>query len=327
MQGNGEIRGITRLTGKEGERMDYLLTTEGVTKKYGSQRAVDNVTLHVKQGEIYGLIGKNGAGKTTLLKMIGGLADASEGTITFFGVSEGKSSLLKKRIGVLIEAPGLYPHMTAAENLRLKCLALGVRDKQVIPELLQTVGLEDVGRKRVGRFSLGMKQRLGIALALVGNPDLILLDEPINGLDPQGIVQVRELLERLNRKKGVTFIISSHILEELSKIASSYGFLHEGQLKEEISAQELADKCGEHIEVVTENNEKACTVLEKMGIHNYRVAGEGQIQIFERLDASGEIVLQLTEHGVTLHSITQKNEALEDYYFQLIEGKGDERHV
>lgn len=304
--------------------MEYLLSTEGVTKRYGAQRAVDNVTIHVKQGEIYGLIGKNGAGKTTLLKMIGGLADATEGLIFCFGESNKKSTLLKRRVGVLIEAPGIYPHMTAAQNLKMKCLALGVHDKQVIPDLLKTVGLEDVGRKRVGKFSLGMKQRLGIALALVGNPDLVLLDEPINGLDPQGIVQVRELLEELNQKRGITFIIASHILEELSKIATRYGFIHEGKLKEEISAKELADKCGEHIEIITGNNEKACTVLDRMGIRNYRVAGQGQIQIFERMDDMGEIVVQLAEHSVTLQSITQKNEALEDYYFNLIEEKGGE---
>lgn len=308
-------------------KMDYLLTTEGVTKKFGSNRAVDNVTIHVKQGEIYGLIGKNGAGKTTLLKMLGGLADTTEGKITFFGEGGTPSQLLKRRIGVLIEQPGIYPRMTAAQNLKMKCLALGVHDSKVIPDLLETVGLADVGRKKAGKFSLGMKQRLGIALALVGNPDLVLLDEPINGLDPQGIVEVRELLEGLNRDKGITFIISSHILEELSKIATKYGFIHEGRLKEEISAQGLADKCGEHIEIITKNNEKACTVLESMGIRNYRVAGHGQIQIFERLEDTGEIAVQLANQGVTLQSITQKNEALEDYYFQLIEEKGGESHV
>ncbi len=179
--------------------MDYLLSTTNLTKQFGKNKAVNSVCLHVRQGDIYGLIGRNGAGKTTFLKMAGGLSAPTEGEITLFGKSGKEAKPFFSRIGLLIEAPGVYPNMTAQQNLTIKCIAMGVRDKATPAKLLQTVGLADVGSKKVKNFSLGMKQRLGIALALVGDPDLLLLDEPINGLDPQGIVEMREMLVRLNR--------------------------------------------------------------------------------------------------------------------------------
>lgn len=202
--------------------MDYLLQTNHLTKQYGKHKAVNEVSIHVRQGDIYGLIGRNGAGKTTLLKMISGLAYPTDGNFTIFNENSTADSIYMSRIGTLIEAPGVYPNMSAAENLKLKCLAMGIRQKGTADELLKVVGLSDVGKKHVRNFSLGMKQRLGIALALVGNPDLVILDEPINGLDPQGIAEVRETLSRLNKERNITFIISSHILEELSKIATNF---------------------------------------------------------------------------------------------------------
>ncbi|MDE6724597.1 MAG: ATP-binding cassette domain-containing protein, partial [Ruminiclostridium sp.] len=210
--------------------MEYLLTTNAVTKQYGRQRAVNAVSIHIRQGAIYGLIGRNGAGKTTLLKMISGLAAPSEGDFSLFGKTGREVSEYMSRIGSLIENPGIYPNLSAPENLQLKCLAMGIRKKGVIGELLETVGLGDTGKKKVRNFSLGMKQRLGIALALVGDPDLVILDEPINGLDPQGIAEIRETIFKLNKEKNITFIISSHILEELSKIATDYGIIHNGIL-------------------------------------------------------------------------------------------------
>lgn len=303
--------------------MEYLLQTNGLTKQYGRKNAVDHVNLHVRQGAIYGLIGRNGAGKTTILRMIAGLASPTAGEIALFGETGKRALYMTSRIGTLIETPGLYPNMSAAENLRLKCLALGVRKKGVIAELLDTVGLSGAGNKRVKNFSLGMKQRLGIALALVGDPDLLVLDEPINGLDPQGIVEVRETLARLNRERGITFIVSSHILEELSKIATDYGIIHNGVLLQELTQEELLTRCSERIELRTDDTKHACVVLEEMGIRSYKVADAGTIQIFERLNDSGSITMQLAQKGIKTLSITVRNEALEDYYLNLTGGMQD----
>ena len=300
--------------------MEYLLSTNGLTKRYGRKNAVDHVNLHIRQGAIYGLIGRNGAGKTTILRMIAGLASPTEGEISLFGETGKKSLYMTSRIGTLIESPGLYPNMSAAENLKLKCLALGVRKKGYIEELLDAVGLNGVGRKRVRNFSLGMKQRLGIALALVGEPDLLVLDEPINGLDPQGIAEVRETLSRLNQERNITLIISSHILEELSKIATDYGIIRNGVLLQELTQEELLARCSERIELKTDDTRRACVVLEEMGIRDYKVIDAGTIQIFERLNDSGKITMQLAENGVKTVGISVKNEALEDYYLDLTGG-------
>lgn len=300
--------------------MEYLLSTNGLTKRYGHKNAVDHVNLHIRQGAIYGLIGRNGAGKTTILRMIAGLASPTEGEISLFGETGKKALYMTSRIGTLIEAPGLYPNMSAAENLKLKCLALGVRKKGYIKELLDAVGLSGVGRKRVRNFSLGMKQRLGIALALVGDPDLLVLDEPINGLDPQGIVEIRETLSRLNRDRNITLMISSHILQELSKIATDYGIIHNGVLLQELTQEELLARCSERIELKTDDTRRACVVLEEMGIRDYKVIDAGTIQIFERLNDGGEITMKLAENGVKTMGITVKNEALEDYYLNLTGG-------
>lgn len=300
--------------------MEYLLTTEKLSKQYGRQRAVDRVSLHVRKGEIYGLIGRNGAGKTTLLRMISGLAAVSEGEISLFGKTGREAGELRERIGALIESPGVYANMSAYENLKIKCIAMGIHGKNEIEKVLKIVGLEDTGRKRVKNFSLGMKQRLGIALALIGNPDLVILDEPINGLDPQGIAEIREVLEVLNREHGITFIISSHILEELSKIATKYGIIHKGALLQELTREELLEKCGEYIELQTPDAERACTVIEEIGITRYKVVDAGIIQIYERLQESSGIVLQLAKHGIQIRGITVKNEALEDYYLNLTGG-------
>ena len=300
--------------------MDYLLETNSLTKQYGRHKAVNSVNLHVRQGDIYGLIGRNGAGKTTLLKMISGLASPTEGDFTLFG-KRGKSAYrYLSRVGSLIEAPGVYPNLTAEDNLRLKSLAMGVRRKEEIEELLSVVGLLDTGKKKVKNFSLGMKQRLGIALALVGSPDLVVLDEPINGLDPQGIAEVRDTLFRLNREKHITLIISSHILEELSKIATHYGIIHDGVLIQELTREELLAKCSERIELKTDDARKACTVLDDMGIRRYKVIDQDTIHIFEHLGESGEITMALARHQVRTLGITVKNEALEDYYLNLTGG-------
>ena len=300
--------------------MEYLLETDNITKRYGPITAVDHVSIHLKQGEIYGLIGRNGAGKTTLLKMFAGLASPTEGSFKIFGESEKKSQMMRDRIGVLIESPGLYPTMTAFENMKIKALMLGMNDDAFLKELLSDVGLEDDRKKKVKQFSLGMKQRLGIALSLVGHPDLLLLDEPINGLDPQGIVEIRELIARLSKERNITILISSHILEELSKIATRYGIIHNGRLIEEISHNELLRRCSKRIELHPGDLTKAVTVIENMGIKDYKVVDKEIIQIFERLEDSGEIVLELAKNDIKTLSIAVKNEALEDYYLALTGG-------
>ncbi|HBY32714.1 MAG TPA: bacitracin ABC transporter ATP-binding protein [Clostridiales bacterium] len=298
--------------------MEYLLETDNITKKYGKITAVDHVSIHLKKGEIYGLIGRNGAGKTTLLKMLAGLAKPTEGNYSIFGESEKETAKLRDRIGVLIESPGLYPNMTALENMKIKALMLGMNDDAFLKELLADVGLDSRSEKlKVKQYSLGMKQRLGIAMTLVGHPDLLLLDEPINGLDPQGIVEIRELIARLSKERNITILISSHILEELSKISTRYGILHNGQLIDEFTHSELLRRCRERIEIRPSDATKAVTVIEKMGITEYKVLDKSVIQIFERLEDSGEIVLELAKNNIKTLGIAVKNEALEDYYLSL----------
>lgn len=300
--------------------MEYLLETVNLSKQYHGKTAVDKVNLHVKKGDIYGLIGRNGAGKTTILRMIAGLATPTDGEISLFGYTGRQAAALRHRMGSLIEAPGIYANLSAYENIKIKCLARGEGEKEYIEKLLDTVGLSEAGGKRVKNFSMGMKQRLGIALALVGNPDLVILDEPINGLDPQGIAEIRECIEKLNKEQGITFLISSHILEELSKIATGYGIIHGGVLKQELTKQQLLEKCSEHIEIDTENVSGACIALESMGILQYKVTDAETIHIYEKLSESAQITLKLAECGIGLKRINVKNKALEDYYLQLTGG-------
>lgn len=226
--------------------MEHILETEALTKQYNKRNAIVNVDIVVRSGAVYGLVGRNGAGKTTILKIIGGLAKSSSGKICFFDNAKQDSERSALSVGVLIEEPGIYPYMSARQNLKLKCLAMGVKSKDHIDELLDIVGLANVGKKSVKKYSLGMKQRLGIALALVGYPELVILDEPINGLDPQGIVEFRKMIARLNSERKITFIISSHILGELSKIATDYGIIHNGVLIEQISKEQLFEKFGKN---------------------------------------------------------------------------------
>lgn len=226
--------------------MEVLVQTNNLTKRYGQHRAVNNVNLSVKKGEIYGLIGRNGAGKTTVLRLISGLARPTEGDVCLFGQNSHDTIYAQNRVGVLIENPGIYPNMSARENVKLKCLAKGISSKGYIAELLECVGLPTADKKKVKHFSVGMKQRLGIALALVGNPELVLLDEPINGLDPQGMVEIREIITRLNEDRGITFIVSSHILGELSKIATCYGIIDKGEMKKQILKTELTEDLEEY---------------------------------------------------------------------------------
>lgn len=305
-----------------GTAMDYILTTNNLTKQYKNTTAVNKVSVHLKRGEIYGFIGRNGAGKTTFLKMISGLAHPTSGEIKLFGyqAQELRRKNVYTRIGALIEAPGVYPNMTAFDNLKLKCLYTGITSKKYIEDILELVGLAATGNKKVKAFSMGMKQRLGIGLALVGDPDLLVLDEPINGLDPQGIAEVRQIIDRLNKEKNITFIISSHILEELSKSATTYGIIHEGRLIVELSREELMDKCRERIELQLNNPEQACVVLDQLGFQDYLVVDKETIHIFERLTESGEIAMALANEGIIIKSIIVNNDSLENYFLSLTGG-------
>ena len=226
--------------------MEVLVQTHNLTKQYRQHKAVSNVNLSVKKGEIYGLIGRNGAGKTTVLRLISRLAKPTEGDIFLFGQNSHDTGYLQNCVGILIENPGVYPNMSAKDNVKLKCLAMGISRKSYIEELLEDVGLSPNEKKKVKHFSVGMKQRLGIALALAGNPRLVILDEPINGLDPQGMAEIREMIIKLNREKGITFIISSHILGELSKIATSFGIIENGELKRQILKTDLTEDLEEY---------------------------------------------------------------------------------
>ncbi|MBR5417183.1 MAG: ATP-binding cassette domain-containing protein [Clostridiales bacterium] len=299
--------------------MDYILTTYDLTKQYGSYKASNEVSIHVQRGAIYGLIGRNGAGKTTLMKMIGGLSRPTSGSYAIRGMNGESTEQMMSKVGILIEAPGLYPNMTAMQNLTTKAIALGINDKKYLMGLLEEVGLADTGKKKAKQFSLGMKQRLGIAMALVNKPELLILDEPINGLDPQGIAEMRGILNHLCHDRGITILISSHILDELSKVATQYGIIHEGRLLEEESKEELFSKCCERLELRTSDINKTLEVLNTMGFSKIEVKDDA-INIYERLNESGAITVALAKENVQTNEIAVKTEALEDYYFQLTGG-------
>lgn len=285
----------------------YLLSTQGLTKQYGRQKAVDHIDIHIKKGAIYGFIGRNGAGKTTTLKMISGLARPTDGEIIMFGYRGGGLKNIRSRVSCLIEAPGVYGNLSAYDNLKIKCKLFGIQEKSYIPEILEMVGLNHVGKKKVKHYSLGMKQRLGIGLTLVGDPDLLLLDEPINGLDPQGIVEVRDTILRLNEERNMTILVSSHILEELSKIATHYGIIHNGSLLQEMTKEELMKRCSERIEICLDEPKRAVPVLDEMGFTNYQIVDKERIHIFERLEESAGLNMELAKAGILVREIRIRN--------------------
>ena len=299
---------------------ELLLQTRALTKQYGRNRAVDQVSMHIKKGAIYGFIGRNGAGKTTTLRMISGLASPTAGEIELFGCRGRELSRIRSRVGCLIEGPGLYGSMSARDNLKMKSMLLGVYKRGYEEELLDIVGLGGVGKKPVKMYSLGMKQRLGIALALVGEPDLLVLDEPINGLDPQGIAEVRDTVLKLNRERNMTILISSHILEELSKIATDYGIIHNGTLLQELTNEELMEKCSERLEVTLDDPERAVPVMDRLGIKRYQVAEREHIYIFERLEESAALNMAFAKAGIPVRGISVTNEELETYFLKLTGG-------
>lgn len=299
-----------------------VLKTYNITKKYGEQLAVDNVNMTIKKGDIYGFIGKNGAGKTTLIRLITGLIHKSGGEIELLGANE-ENELNKARtmVGSLIETPSFYTNMTARENLEVSRLVRNIPGKKCIDEVLELVGLKDVEKKKVKNFSLGMRQRLGIANALMGNPKLLILDEPINGLDPMGIVEIRELLKKINKEKDMTILISSHILSELSELATTYGIISNGKLIEEITAKQLSEKCRQYIDLRVDDTARAVILLEReLGINDYEVLEDSNIKVFSNLDNVGEINSLLSRSGIIVESISVKGENLEEYFMNKVGG-------
>lgn len=299
--------------------MEYALRTDGITKIYGKHTVVDHVSMHVKKGDIYGFIGKNGAGKTTFMRVVAGLAAPAAGTMELFG--SGDLEKQRQRLGTLIEQPGLYGTMTARDNLEVVRKSFGITGKHAVEEMLEFVGLAQAGKKKVKNFSMGMKQRLGIAIALFRSPDFLILDEPINGLDPEGIKEVRDLLSKLNRERQITILISSHILGELSKIASNYGIIKEGVLIEEFAAEDLKSRCRRCVKLVVDDVQRASTILEeKCHITEYDVPKEGVLRVFDGIDNSWVMNRELIEGGIHLKESYLAGQDLEGYFMDLLGG-------
>lgn len=297
--------------------MKSVLQTYSLTKKYGKEKVVNKVSLNIEKGDIYGLIGKNGAGKTTIMKMICGLISQDQGDIKIFGSSDLKRG--RKRIGATIEQPALYPNMTAKENLIYYNKLLGITDYSNVEEILSLVGLEHTGKKKTKSFSIGMKQRLSIAISLIGNPDFLILDEPINGLDPLGIKQIRELLLKLNYENNITILISSHILGELDKIATKYGVIKNGVLIGEFSAYELETSRKKCISLAVNDSEKAvCIIKNIVKSNDYEVLEDGIINIYDLLDIPEEINKALVENSVLVSSLTLKDSDIESYFIKMM---------
>ncbi|AYD41134.1 ABC transporter ATP-binding protein [Clostridium fermenticellae] len=299
--------------------MSLVLQTNDLTKKYGKQIAANKVNLNIEKGDIYGLIGKNGAGKTTIMKIACGLIYHDKGDIQLFESSNLEKA--RKRMGCIIEQPALYPDMTARQNLIYYDKLLGITDYGNVDEVLSLIGLQNTGKKKTKAFSLGMKQRLSIAISLLGNPDFLILDEPINGLDPSGIKEVRELLLKLNSENEITILISSHILGELTKIATKYGVIHEGVLIDEFQAVELEERCKKCLTIVVNNSEKAAYILKNnINSSDFKVFDEGKICIYDYLDIPEQINKELVENGILVSRICLEGNDIEGYFVKLMDG-------
>lgn len=294
---------------------DYIIETSNLTKKFSNKVVVDKVSMHIRKGDIYGFIGKNGAGKTTTMKMILGLLNPSEGEIKI----NGSTALDKERtkIGSLIENAGLYKNCTAYENLKRFSILYGGKDED-IKEILDLVGLGNTGKKKAGQFSLGMKQRLGLAIALLGDPDILVLDEPINGLDPQGIKEIRDIITKLNEEKGVTFLISSHILDELAKITTRYGIINGGQLVEEIDAKELIERSKKNLKITVNDVTKSLELLKNNNFLNEHEVKDNSIILYGDFKDSSLINKLLVENGISVSELTSNEDAFEEYFIERI---------
>ncbi len=303
------------------EMSEIIVDVNGLTKQYGKTKALDDVSFQIKKGSIVGLIGPNGAGKTTIMKIMGGLVFPTRGSLSMYGASDDKGlNHARSRMSFMIETPYEKEKMTARENLEKQRLQKGIPDKRRIDEVLEIVNLQDTGKKIVKNFSLGMRQRLGLANALLGKPEFMVLDEPINGLDPEGIVEIRELFRRLNKEEGITIVISSHILSELSLLCSDYIFINHGQIKGIFSAEELKDACSEYYHIDTDNNEKASSILTNVcGIQKLEALEDGSLRIYDGLDDLRYISKALYEGGVIPTGLSMNEVSLEEYYMKMVQ--------
>lgn len=301
---------------------DNALVTRGLTKRYGNHLAVDHVDITIPKGEIYGLVGRNGAGKTTIIRMAAAQTVPTAGELELFGATgERELQKARSRTGAMVEISSFYPYLTAKENLEYYRRQRGVAGSHVVEDALRQVGLDDTGKKKFKAFSLGMKQRLGLALALMNRPDLLLLDEPINGLDPEGIVDFRNLLLELNRQYQITILISSHILSELQNLATCYGFIDQGRMLEQVSAGKLAEKCRDCLELRVDDAPRAAAILERqMGCRDFEVLPGGIIRLYDGLDVPEKVTRLLVKQGISLSGMEHRGANLEDYFLNLMGG-------
>ena len=300
--------------------MEYVLQTDGLTKRYRGFQALDGLNMHVPKGSIYGFVGRNGAGKTTLIRLICGLQRPTSGGFSLYGIRDDSKDIARarRRMGAIVETPAIYGNMTAVENLRQQALIRGLPSFDGIDGLLKLVGLEDAGKKKARHFSLGMKQRLGIALALTGEPDFLVLDEPVNGLDPQGIAEMRETLIRLNRERQITILISSHILDELSRLATHYGIIEHGRMVRELSAAALDAACRKCVRMEVSDVPALARVLDGMGLA-YKIVSETTADVFAKVNVT-RLVMALAKENCEVLSMSERDESLESYFISLIGG-------
>lgn len=301
--------------------MDYVLKTNALCKKYKDYKALNGLSMNVPKGAIYGFVGKNGAGKTTLIRLICGLQEPTSGEYTLYGTKNTDKEILKarRRMGAVVETPSIYLDMTAEDNLKQQYRVLGLPSYDGLADILKLVRLENTGKKKAKNFSLGMRQRLGIAIALVGDPDFLVLDEPVNGLDPQGIIEMRELILKLNREQQITVLISSHILDELSRLATHYGFIDKGQIVKEISAKELDTACRKCIRLEVTNTQTLSRVLDGMNVE-YTIVSDKAADVYARINVS-KLTLALAKENCEVISMKERDESLESYYVGLVGGK------
>lgn len=300
--------------------MEYVLQTNALSKHYKDFKALNGVSMSVPKGSIYGFVGKNGAGKTTLIRLIYGLQEPTSGEYTLYGRKNSQKDIVKsrRRMGAVVETPSIYLDMTAENNLRQQYRILGLPTFEGIADILKLVGLADTGRKKARNFSLGMRQRLGIAVALAGDPDFLLLDEPVNGLDPQGIIEIRELILKLNRERQITVLISSHILDELSKLATHYGFIDNGFIVKEMSARELEDNCRKCVRVEVSDTKALVRVLDGLGT-DYKILSSNTADIYAKINVS-QLTSLLAKESCEVISMQEHDESLESYYVSLVGG-------
>lgn len=298
--------------------MKYVFKANGLGKRYGKFSALSDVNMEIPKGAIYGFVGKNGAGKTTLIRVMTGLQRPTDGTYELMGKEYTDKDITKarRRMAAVVESPAIYLDMTARDNLIQQCLMLGLPDFKCVDEILGLVGLTDTGKKKARNFSLGMRQRLGIAIALCGNPDFLVLDEPINGLDPQGIIEIRELIIKLNRNKGITFLISSHILDELARVATHYGFIDKGHMVRQMTAKELTEECRKSIRMKVNDIGLLSRVMEEKKI-DYKVIDQNTADIYADLTFS-DVAKDLEKVGCTIINMQERDESLEAFYLSLL---------